>query len=340
MHRNWTELVKPRKIEVDEKTLTSTYGKFHGEPFERGFAVTLGNVLRRTLLSSLQGAAITSVRVQGVLHEFSTIPGVKEDVTDIVLNLKELRLRLNSASQHTLRISAKREGVVRASDIEAPPEVEILNPDHAILTLAKDAEVGMEMVVRTGKGFVPAERNKNETDPLGTIPMDAAFSPVSKVNFSVTGARVAQRTDYERLALEIWTDGSLPPREALGLAARILQDQLSIFIPLEEAASLPRVETSTADLKFDPGLFQTVEELGLSQRTVNGLALGGIRYVGELVQKVEHELLKTKNFGRVSLNEVKQVLGTKGLELGMRLESFPSREEIEKQTKWKEDRAE
>src|SRR5499426_942289 len=235
---NWRELIKPKRLEVDEKSLTPTYGKFFGEPFERGYGTTIGNALRRVLLSSLQGAAIVAVRVNGVLHEFSTLPGVAEDVTDIVLNLKEVRVKLNDgASEEVAHIRVRGESEVTAADIQAGPRVEILNPHQHIATLAKDAELDIELVVRMGRGYVSAERNKREDDPVGTVPIDAIFSPITKVNFTVTNARVGQRTDYDRLVLEVHTDGSIRPEDAVAYAARILQDQLSIFINFEEDAS-------------------------------------------------------------------------------------------------------
>jgi DNA-directed RNA polymerase subunit alpha len=279
------------------------------------------------------------VRIAGVLHEFSTIPGVKEDLTDIILNLKEVRLKMSGTNQASLRLSAKGENVIHAAQFQAPPEVEILNPDHPILTMAKDSKIDMEMSVKTGRGYVPAERNKSENDPIGTIPMDATFSPIRKVNFTVTNARVGQRTDYERLVLEVWTDGSVHPSDAVGFSAKIIQDQLSIFVPFEEVSRQRELPESKFEGKFDENLFRTVEELGLSSRTVNCLVLGGIKYVGELVQKTEQELLKTKKFGRMSLNEVKEVLAETGLALGTKLEGFPAREELEKHNKLKESQA-
>src|SRR3990172_8972118 len=225
--RNWRDLIKPKKLEAEEKNLTATYGKFVGEPFERGFGVTIGNSLRRILLSSLQGAAITSVRIKGVLHEFSTLPGVREDVADIILNLKEVRVKLLDGTQDTARIEAKGEGTLRAGDIKAGPNVEILNPDQHIATLSKEGKLDMELTIKTGRGYVPAERNKDEEAPVGTIPIDAVFSPVRKVNYNVSNARVGQRTDYDKLTMELWTDGSVRPDDAVAYAARILQDQLS-----------------------------------------------------------------------------------------------------------------
>lgn len=334
-HRNWRDLIKPKRLEVEDKSLTDTYGKFGAEPLERGFGITIGNSLRRILLSSLQGSAITGVRIEGVLHEFSTLPGVREDVTDVVLNLKEVRVRCSDEGPHTVTISADGERAVTAADVQAPPGVEIMNPEQHIATLSKGAKLQMEMTIRTGRGYVSAERNKDENDPVGTIPLDAAFSPIRKVNYSVTNARVGQRTDYDRLALEVWTDGSVRPEDAVAYAARILQDQLGIFVnfeeqPEEEAAP----EAATEEL--NENLFRPVEELELSVRAANCLQNADIKYVGELVQRGEADMLKTKNFGRKSLNEIKEILEDMGLSLGLKLETFPSREELERRRLQKE----
>ena len=326
--RNWRDLNKPKQLEAEEKNLTSTYGKFVGEPFERGFGVTIGNSLRRLLLSSLQGAAITAVRIRGVLHEFSTIPGVREDVTDIVLNLKEVRLRLHDGTQEAARIEAKGEGVIKAGDIKAGPNVEILNPELPIATLSKEGKLDIDLTIKVGRGYVPAERNKDEDAPVGTIPIDAIFSPIRKVNYTVTNARVGQRTDYDRLTMEVWTDGGVRPDDALAFAARILQDQLSIFINFEETVEAAEtVEERHPSL--NENLFRSVAELELSVRSANCLQNAGIKYIGELVQKTEAEMLKTKNFGRKSLNEIKEILREMGLDFGMRIENFPSRAELD-----------
>lgn len=326
--KNWTELIKPKKLEVDEKALQPTYGKFSAEPLERGFGTTIGNSLRRVLLSSLMGAAIVAVRIKGILHEFSSIPGVTEDVTDIVLNLKEVRLRLLDTEHETLRIDAKGPKAVRAGDIIAPPNVEILNPDQPIATLSREGKLEMEMVAKLGRGYVPAERNREEGAPVGTIFVDASFSPIRKVNFTVTNARVGQRTDYDRLVLEVWTDGSVKPDDAVAYAAKILQDQLQIFISFqEEPKEEVRAEPATAPL--NENLFRSVDEIEFSVRSRNCLENADIKYIGELVQKTEQEMLRTKNFGQKSLNEIKEVLRGMGLELGMKLDNFPSREEIE-----------
>jgi DNA-directed RNA polymerase subunit alpha len=327
---DWRELIRPRRLEVDEKSLTPTYGKFFGEPFERGYGTTIGNALRRVLLSSLPGAAIVAARVKGVLHEFSTVPGVTEDVTDIVLNLKEMRVKLHDgATEETARIQARGEKEITGADIQASPRVEILNPHQHIASLAKDAELDLELVVRMGRGYVPAERNKREDDPVGTIPIDAIFSPVTKVNFTVTNARVGQRTDYDRLVLEVHTDGSIRPEDAVAQAARVFQHQLGIFVHFEEEPQAASGE-ERREPSFNDNLFRPVDDLELSVRSANCLQNADIKYIGELVQRSEQEMLKTKNFGRKSLNEIKEFLHEMGLSLGMKLDHFPSREELDR----------
>ena len=327
---NWRELIKPKRLEVDEKGLTPTFGKFFGEPFERGYGTTIGNALRRVLLSSLQGAAVVGLRVKGVLHEFSTVAGVTEDVTDIVLNLKEVRVKLHDgAVEETARIQAKGPREVTAADIQAGPRVEILSPHQHIATLAKDAELDMELVVRMGRGYVPAERNKRDDDPVGTIPIDAIFSPITKVNFTVTNARVGQRTDYDRLVLEVHTDGSVRPEDAVAYAAKIFQQQLSIFVNFEEEPSAQNGE-QRRELPQNENLYRPVDDLELSVRSANCLQNADIKYIGELVQKTEQEMLKTKNFGRKSLNEIKEILHEMGLSLGMKLDSFPPRDDLDR----------
>jgi DNA-directed RNA polymerase subunit alpha len=327
---NWRELIRPRRLEVEEKSLTPTYGKFFGEPFERGYGTTIGNAVRRVLLSSLQGAAIVAVRVKGVLHEFSTVPGVTEDVTDIVLNLKEVRVKLHDgATEEIARIQARGEREVTAADIQAGPRVEILNPLQHVASLAKDAELDMELVIRMGRGYVPAERNKREEDPAGTVPIDAIFSPITKVNFTVTNARVGQRTDYDRLVLEVYTDGSVRPEDAVAYAAKIFQQQLSIFINFEDEPSAAAGE-ERRELPHNENLYRPVDDLELSVRSANCLQNADIKYIGELVQKTEQEMLKTKNFGRKSLNEIKEFLNEMGLSLGMKLDAFPTRDELDR----------
>jgi DNA-directed RNA polymerase subunit alpha len=327
--RNWRDLIKPQSLETDDKTPNPTYRKFAAEPFERGFGITVGNALRRVLLSSLQGAAITAVKIDGVLHEFATLPGVREDVTDIVLNLKEVRLKLNEGLEARANIKAKGEGTVYARDIQVGPNVEILNPDLEIASLSKEGSLNVELTIKAGRGYVPADRNKDEDAPVGTIPIDAVFSPIRKVNYTVTNARVGQRTDYDRLSMELWTDGSVRPDDAVAYAARILQDQLGIFINFEEgaeAADLAEEEQPT----LNENLFRPVAELELSVRSANCLQNADIKYIGELVQRSEAEMLKTKNFGRKSLNEIKEILREMGLDFGMRIENFPNREELDR----------
>ncbi|MGO8942582.1 MAG: DNA-directed RNA polymerase subunit alpha [Syntrophobacteraceae bacterium] len=335
MQKNWRELIKPKRLEV-ESTEPNTYGKFECEPLERGFGVTMGNALRRVLLSSLQGSAITNVKIDGVLHEFSTIPGVLEDVTDVILNLKEVRFKVTGdGSLRRLQIEKQGEGRVSAGDIQAGAMVEVLNPDQHICTLARDARLRMELTIRQGKGYVPAEKNIEENQPIGTIPIDAIFSPVRKVNYTVTQARVGQITDYDKLTLEIWSDGSVKPEDALAYAAKILKDQLSIFINFEEEAEAQEEEVRS-EPAFNDNLFRGVDELELSVRSANCLKNADIRHIGELVQRTEQEMLKTKNFGRKSLNEIKEILSEMGLSLGMKIDDFPSRDDIEQRRKEKE----
>lgn len=338
MHKHWSELIKPETIQVDEKSLSATYGKFVGEPFERGFGQTIGNSLRRILLSSLRGAAITSVQIDGALHEFSTIQGATEDVTDIILNLKEVRLKLHDSEREVIRIESSGPGDVLAGDIVRGPQVEILNPDHHVASLSKEGRLNAVMVVRMGQGYVPAERNREEDEPVDTIFMDAVFSPIRKVNFTVTNARVGQRTDYDRLVMEVWTDGSEKPEDALGYAAQILQDQVAIFIGSREGPKPAESESDSEGALLNENLFRAVEDLEFSVRAQNCLQNANLKYIGELVQKSEQEMLKTKNFGRKSLNEIKELLGELGLELGMKLDHFPSREDLEsrKQAEQKE----
>jgi DNA-directed RNA polymerase subunit alpha len=334
MQNDWRDLIKPKGIEFDEKELTPTYGRFFAEPLERGYGITIGNALRRILLSSLPGYAITAVRMKGVLHEFSTLPGVKEDVTDIILNLKEVRLRLHEGEQLTATLRARGEAVVTARDITGGPSLEVLTPDRHIATLDKNAELDMELVVKRGRGYVPGERT-DEDEPIGTVRLDAVFAPIRKVNFVVTNARVGQRTDYDRLALELWTDGSISPRDALTYAARVMRDQMSIFAGVEEEVEAPQIgETPELRPAFNEYLYRPVEGLPISVRAFNGLQNADIKYIGELVQRTEQDMLKIKNFGRKSLNEIKEVLTDMGLSLGMRLENLPSRSELDRM--WEE----
>ncbi|MEE9186286.1 MAG: DNA-directed RNA polymerase subunit alpha [Candidatus Binatia bacterium] len=338
MNRSWSNLIKPNKLEVDEKSLTSTYGKFYGEPFERGFGQTIGSAVRRVLLSSLMGSAITSIRVKGVLHEFSTIPGVTEDVTDIILNLKQVRLKLFNVEQGNLKLEAKGPKVVLAKDIKTGPNMEIISPEQHIAALSKEGKLEIEMVAKMGRGYVPAERNKDEEAPVDTIYLDAVFTPIKKVNFNITNARVGQRTDYERLVLEVWTDGSVKPDDAVAYAAKILEDHLGIFINFEEEPQDSETRKDTTTTPLNENLFRSVDELEFSVRSQNCLQSADIKFIGELVQKSEPEMLKTKNFGRKSLNEIKEILREMGLELGMKLDYSLTREDLDnrKQAKQKE----
>jgi DNA-directed RNA polymerase subunit alpha len=326
MHKNWTELIRPKKLDIDPETHTRFYGKFTCEPLERGFGTTLGNALRRVLLSSLRGAAITSVKVKGIFHEFSPIPGIIEDVTEIILNLKTVRFKLHSKEEKLVVLEAKGEGEVTARAFQTDGTMEILNPEAHIASLARDGELVIEATVRTGKGYLPAEGNKEEGRPIGVIPIDAIFSPVRKVNHVVTQARVGQQTDYDKLTLEVWTDGSVTPEDAVALAAKILKEQLTIFINFEEPKEDSEEKPATETSRLNENLFRPVNELELSVRSANCLKNANIRLIGELVQKTEGEMLKTKNFGRKSLNEIKEILTEMGLNLGMKLEDFPPRE--------------
>ncbi len=330
MKRNWTELIRPRRMEVDEATHTPFYGKFVCEPLERGFGITLGNSLRRVLLSSLQGAAITSVRIDGVLHEFSTIPGVKEDVTDLILNLKCVNLKLHSSQQKVLRLESTGDGEVRAGDIITDDQVEIINPEQIVATLSKEGRLSMSMNVEWGKGYVPAEHNKKEDDPIGTLALDAVFSPIRKVSYKITNARVGRRTDYDRLTMEIWTNGAVHPEDALAQAAKILREQFLVFLNFEEEEKVVHEEKMQREPEINENLYRSVNELELSVRSANCLKNADIKFIGELVQRSEAEMLKTKNFGRKSLNEIKEILADMDLHLGMVIPNFPNRDELER----------
>lgn len=321
--RNWRELIRPKRVQVEEETHTDTYGKFIVEPLERGFGITIGNSLRRIILSSIQGSAIVSVKIDGVLHEFSTIPGVLEDVTEIILNLKGVRFKLIDVEEATVRLSKEGEGEVRAGDIETGDSAVVLNPDHYIATLSPEGRLHMEMVVRMGKGYVPAEKNKDKDHEIGVIPVDALFSPIKKVNYIVTNTRVGQIADYDKLILEVWTDGSVLPEDALAYAAKILKEQMNPFINFEEEPEPEEMEEEEkeADLLFE-NLFRPVSELELSVRSANCLKNANITLIGELVQRTEAEMLKTKNFGRKSLSEIKNILAEIGLSLGMNLDEL------------------
>jgi DNA-directed RNA polymerase subunit alpha len=321
--KNWRDLIKPRRLDVDQDSLSNTYGKFVAEPLERGFGTTLGNSLRRVLLSSLQGAAITSVKIEGVDHEFTTIPEVAEDVTDVVLNLKEVLLRMHTNEVKTLRIEAEGPKEVKAGDIIADQDVEILNPGHHICTISEGGKVRMELTCRRGRGYQAASSNKVAGSPIGTIPIDSLFSPIRKVNYQVTNARVGQVTDYDRLSLEVWTDGSVAPQDAVAYAAKIVKEQLTVFVNFDETEEPVAVEAPKEEAKLNENLFRSVDELELSVRSANCLQQANIKSIGDLVQRTEAEMLKTKNFGRKSLKEIKEILAEMGLSLGMKLENWP-----------------
>ena len=325
VQKSWKDLIRPKRLEAENETLTPFYGKFTAEPLERGFGITVGNSLRRILLSSLQGAAITSVKIDGVLHEFSTIPGVKEDATEILLNLKEVRLKLHTEGAKTIRIKSDGPKEVTAGDMITGEAVEILNPDHHIATLSRDAKLSVEMVIKTGRGYVPAERNKEENQSIGAMAIDSIFSPIRKVNYTVTNARVGQITDYDKLTLEVWTDGSIAPEEAVAHAAKILKEQLAIFITFEEEEEAEGTKEPEDNQLLNENLFRSVDELELSVRSANCLKHANIKYIGDLVQKTEAEILATKNFGRKSLNEIKEILTDMGLSLGMKIDNWPPR---------------
>jgi DNA-directed RNA polymerase subunit alpha len=330
--RNWRELIRPKRLEAEPETLSATYGKFVAEPLERGFGTTLGNALRRVLLSSLQGAAICQVKFDGVPHEFSTVPGVKEDVSEIILNLKEVRLRAHTDKAKRLRIQKTGPATVSAGDVETGSTIEVLNPAWHIATLAEGAKLDAELVVKVGKGYVPSDRNKDEDMPIGWIALDAIFSPMEKVNVRVEQARVGQRTDYDKLILEVWTDGSVKPQDAVAYAAKILKDQVQVFINFDEGSADAESSEERESYTYNPNLDRKVSELELSVRAANCLKAANIRYIGELVQKTDAEMLKTKNFGRKSLNEIKDIIVTMNLHLGMDLPGWgPPEETIEEE---------
>ncbi|MBA3014716.1 MAG: DNA-directed RNA polymerase subunit alpha [Proteobacteria bacterium] len=333
IYRNWTELILPERLEVDSATHTNRYGKFTCQPLERGFATTVGNCLRRILLSSIQGAAITSVNIEGAHHEYSTIPGVLEDVIEIILNLKEVRLRLNSQNSAVIRIEKTDKGPVTAADIISPDGmVEVMNPEQHICTITgSEGKMVAEFQVRWGKGYSPAENNKTEDMSIDTFPIDAIFTPIQKVKIVVSQARVGQQTDYDKLTMEIHTDGSITPENSLAYAAKILKEQMRIFINFDEDRVEPEIEQSSDAtlIAVNENLYRSVDDLELSVRSANCLRNADIKYIGELVQKTETEMLKTKNFGRKSLNEIKQLLSEMGLSLGMKVEGWvqpPSQE--------------
>jgi DNA-directed RNA polymerase subunit alpha len=322
----WKGFQKPKRLEVDRDSLTDTYGRFHAQPFERGFATTVGNTLRRVLLSGIEGTAITAVRVEGVLHEFSPIPGAMEDTTDLILNLKKVALKMHVDEPRTMTLKTSEAGEVRAKHITPDAEIDILDPESYIATLGQGASLNIEMRVKPGRGYVSADKNFDEDLSIGWIPVDSIHSPVRKVNYFVGAARVGQATDYEKLTMEVWTNGAVTPRDAVGLGAKLLKDHLAIFINLDEdedAQEAP-VEISEQDrAAWAEKLSRSVDELELSVRSYNCLKNANIRTIGELVQKTESEMLKTKNFGRKSLNEIKDILQSMGLSLGMKFDNLP-----------------
>ena len=322
IQKNWSELIKPTQLDVRPGNEPLRQATLVAEPLERGFGLTLGNALRRVLMSSLQGAAITSVQIDNVLHEFSSVAGVREDVTDIVLNLKGIAIRMDVEGPKRLTINVKGPAMVTAQDISEIADIEILNKDHVICHLDDGAEVYMELTVNTGNGYVPAEKNKPEDSPIGLIPIDAIYSPVKKVSYDVQPTREGQVLDYDKLTMKIETDGSLTPEDAVAYAARILQDQLSIFVNFDEPESAGRQDDEDG-LEFNPLLLKKVDELELSVRSANCLKNDNIVYIGDLIQKTEAEMLRTPNFGRKSLNEIKEVLSGMGLHLGMDVDDWP-----------------
>lgn len=335
IQKNWQELIKPGKLEIQGGRDPKRHATATAEPLERGFGMTLGNALRRVLLSSLRGAAITSVHIDGVLHEFSSISGVREDVTNIVLNIKEIALKAHSEGTKRMVLQKTGPGIVRAGDIEVTSEIEVLNPEHIICTLDEGASIHMEFTADTGKGYVPADRNRPDDAPIGLIPVDALYSPVRKVSYKVENTREGQILDYDKLIMDIHTDGSVIPDDAIALAARILQDQLSIFVNFEEPQK-EVVEEKQPELEFNAALLKKVDELELSVRSANCLKNDNIVYIGDLIQKTEAEMLRTPNFGRKSLNEIKEVLAGMGLHLGMEVPNWPP-ENIEELAKRFED---
>ncbi len=325
MFRNWRDLIRPREVEIDDRSKSETYAEFVCEPFERGYGVTIGNALRRILLSSIVGAAVTKIKIEGALHEFTSLPEIKEDVTDIVLNVKELQVKLHSDDPQQVSIDVEGPATVTGADIETGQNVDVVNPDHVIATVSEEGHLQMELTVDAGRGYVPADENKSEDDAIGVIPVDSLFSPVDKVNYQISHARVGQRTDYDKLELEVWTNGTIAPEDAVAYAAKILKEQMQIFINFDETLE-PPPEEEDDEPEFNEDLLKPIEELELSVRSFNCLQTTGIEYVGDLVQKTDSELLKTKNFGRKSLKEIQVKLEEMDLELGTKLENWPPKE--------------
>ncbi len=317
----WKGFQRPKRLEFERETLTDRFGRFYAQPFERGFGTTVGNAMRRVLLSSIEGAAVTAVKIDGVLHEFSPIPGVVEDATDIILNLKQIPLKMHTDATKTLYLRVDKAGEVRARDIEGDQDIEILEPDAHIATVAEHGKLHMELRVKRGRGYVSADKNFDEDLGIGWIPVDSVHSPIKKVNYLVEAARIGQNTDYDKLTVDVWTNGSVTPRDAVSLSAKLIRDHLNIFINLEDAAEMTSEGGAEATgATSNENLDKSVEELELSVRSYNCLKNANIRTIRELVQKTEGEMLKTKNFGRKSLNEIKEILQSMGLSLGMRLD--------------------
>jgi DNA-directed RNA polymerase subunit alpha len=323
----WKGFQKPKRLEIDSETLTSVYGKFYAQPFERGFGTTIGNALRRVLLSSIEGAAITAVKIEGVLHEFSSLPGVVEDVTDIILNLKQIPIKMHTNDEKILTLDVSRKGKVTAADLQGDAAIEILDPDAPIATLSENGRLQMEMRVSTGRGYVSADKNFDDDMGIGYIPIDSVHSPVRRCNYHVEAARIGQATDYDRLVLEVWTNGTISPTDAVGLAATLLRDHLTIFVNAEHETALEGVGEGELPENLAEYLNKSVDELELSVRSANCLKNAGIRTIRDLVQRTEKDMLETKNFGRKSLNEIKDILRPMGLSLGMEIEPVEAKSE-------------
>ncbi len=323
----WKGFQKPKRLEIDTETLTSTYGKFYAQPFERGFGTTVGNALRRVLLSSIEGAAITAVKIEGVLHEFSSLPGVVEDVTDIILNLKQIPIKMHTTEEKILTIDVERKGKVTAADLQGDSMIEILDPDAPVATLSENGQLRAELRVSTGRGYVSADKNFDDDMGIGYIPIDSVHSPVRRVNYHVEAARIGQATDYDRLVLEVWTNGTISPTDAVGLAATLLRDHLTIFVNADHETALEGVGEGELPENLAEYLNKSVDELELSVRSANCLKNAGIRTIRDLVQRTEKDMLETKNFGRKSLNEIKDILRPMGLSLGMELEPVEAKSE-------------
>lgn len=324
-HQNWRDLIKPREVSIDPRSKSETYAKFVCEPLESGYGITVGNSLRRILLSSILGSAVTKLRIEGALHEFTSLPEIKEDVSDIILNVKELRLKLLGEEAYVVDIDVQGPAEVTGADIAVEGQVEVLNPDLVVATVSEGGRLQMQLTVDHGRAYVVAEENKDDEDPIGTIAVDSLFSPIRKVNYKITNARVGRRTDYDKLTLEVWTDGSVHPEDAVAYAAKILKEQMTIFINFDETLE-PQDDAEEEVPEFNEHLLKPIAELDLSVRSFNCLQSGGIRYVGDLVQKTEAEMLKVKNFGRKSLKEIKEILAEMDLELGTELENWPPKD--------------